>query len=66
MIRTAVREFLAERGVEAKERRYIDGYRHEPQSGSDEREEVEASEAATALEVARRLDDEEAARGLSW
>lgn len=61
LIREAILARLATHREDVRVRTYVEGYRTHPQSDDM----LEEAERRTA-EVARRLDDEEAAAGLSW
>ena len=61
LIREAIVARLAVLREDEKVRAYVEGYRRHPQS-----DDFLGEAARRTAEVARRLDDEEAAAGLSW
>lgn len=66
LIRAAVEEWLAAHSEAAKVARYVEGYRAIPQGTPDEWGDLAEEGERRRREVARRLDEEEAARGLEW
>jgi len=66
IIREAVVEHLAAVGVAERVQRYVEGYRRIPQGATDEWGEVAADLRQARHDIARRLDAEEDAAGLSW
>jgi Arc/MetJ-type ribon-helix-helix transcriptional regulator len=66
LIREAVEEWLAAHSEAALVARYVEGYRTIPQGTPDEWGDLAASGERRRHEVARRLDEEESARGLEW
>jgi metal-responsive CopG/Arc/MetJ family transcriptional regulator len=67
LIRDVLERHLRERSHAEKVRRYVEGYRrHPPGDVDDEWGDLEAAADRDGHDLARRLDAEEDAEGLSW
>jgi hypothetical protein len=66
LIRDVLERHLRERGHAEKVRRHVEGYRRHPPGDVDEWGDLAAQSERSRHEMARRLDAEEEAAGLSW